>query len=138
MGLYVLAFMFVGAGALLGLSGWVQIRSNRRKSASWLRVQGTVVRLEAQGSDRGRTLYAPVYQYFADGEHTGTSTTASAPPDYKVGDPVDLLVDPVNVGKSEIVDSNTALFSYGPAAAGAVCLAFGLLVLWLLVLGRAQ
>ena len=138
MGLYVLAFMFVGAGALLGLSGWAQIRSNRRKSASWLRVQGTVVRLEAQGSDRGRALYAPVYRYFADGEHIATSTTASAPPDYQVGDPIGLLVDPLDVGKSEVVDSNTALLSYGPAAAGAVCFAFGVLVIWLVATGRAR
>ncbi len=138
MGLYVLAFMFVGAGVLFGFLGWSQIVSNRKESATWLRVQGTVVRMEERPGDRGGTLYAPVYRFFADGEHTATSTTASSPPDYKVGDTVNLLVNPVNAGESEIVDRNTAIFSYGVAAAGAVCIAVGLLVLWLVVSGGAH
>jgi len=138
MGLYVLAFMFVAGGALFAFLGCSQIVANRKRRASWLRVVGTVVKLEEQPDERGRTLYAPVYRFFADGEHMATSTTASAPPDYNVGDPINLLVNPLNSAESEVVDRNTAIFSYGPAAAGAVCLALGLFVLWLVVSGRVH
>jgi len=138
MGVYVLVLMFVGAGVLFGLLGWSQIVTDRKRSASWLRVQGTVVRLEERPGSRGSTLYAPVYRFFADGEHTATSATASAPPDYSVGDTVSLLVNPVNAGESEVVDRNTAIFSYGVAAVGVVCLAIGLLVFWLVISGRVH
>lgn len=138
MGLYVLVAMFVGAGVLFGALGWSQIVSTRRKRATWLRVQGTVVGMQEQLGDKGRTLYAPVYRFFADGEHTATSATASAPPGYKVGDPINLLVNPVKADESEVLDKNTAIFSYGIAAVGVVCLAVGLLVLWLVVSGQVH
>jgi Protein of unknown function (DUF3592) len=138
MGLYVLVAMFVGAGVLFAVLGWSQIVSNRRKLASWLHVQGTVVGLQARPGDKGGTLYAPVYRFTADGEHTATSGTASSPPDYKVGDPINLLVNPVKADESEVFDKNTTLFSYGVAAVGVVCLAVGLLVLWLVVSGQVH
>ena len=138
MGLYVMMLMFVGVGLLFTYLGWSAMVSNRRKRATWLHVQGTVVGLEEQPDNRGRTLYAPVYRFFADGEHTATSGTASSPPDYKVGDPINLVVNPVSANESEVVDKNTAIFSYGVMAAGVVCLAVGCLVLWLVVSGNVR
>ena len=136
MGLYVLVAMFVGVGALFTWLGWSAVVSNRRRVATWLHVDGTVTGLEERPGSKGTTLYAPVYRFFADGEHTATSGTASSPPDYKVGDPIKLVVNPVNPGESDVVDANMAIFSYGILAAGIVCLAVGLLVLWLLLSGR--
>ena len=135
MGLYILVLMFVGIGALFTFLGYSNMKSARLKRATWLHVQGTVVRLEERPGDRGGTLYAPVYRYFADGEHTATSATASSPPEYKVGDPINLVVNPTNATESEVMDKDTAIFSYGLMAAGVVCLAVGVLVAWLLTTG---
>ncbi|MBZ5590424.1 MAG: DUF3592 domain-containing protein [Acidobacteriia bacterium] len=138
MGLYVLVAMFVGVGVLFSWLGWNAIVSTRKKLASWLRVEGTVVGLEEQPDNRGRTLYAPVYRYTADGVHTATSSTASSPSRYKVGDPVRVVVNPVKADESEVIDATTAIFSYGLMAAGVVALAVGLLVLWLVVSGQVH
>ncbi|MGE5236024.1 MAG: DUF3592 domain-containing protein [Acidobacteriota bacterium] len=138
MGPYVLVLLFVGIGALFATLGWSQIVSNRRKLATWLRVEGTVVGLEERPGSKGMTLYAPVYRFFADGERTATSAVAASPPAYQVGDRVNLIVNPVNAGESEVIDKNTAIFSYGALAAGVVCLAVGFLVLWLVVSGQMR
>lgn len=138
MGLYVLAAMFVGVGVLFTWLGCNAVVSTRKKLEAWLRVQGTVIRLEERPGDEGGTLYAPMYRYTADGEHTATSRTASSPPDYKVGDPINLLVNPVKADELEVIDGTTATFSYGLPAAGVVALAVGLLVLWLVASGQAN
>ncbi len=83
-------------------------------------------------------MYAPVYRFFADGEHTATSGTAASPPRYKVGDPINLLVNPANAGESVVEDSTMGLFSYGVLAVGVVCLALGALVLWLALSGAIK
>jgi hypothetical protein len=138
MGLYVLVAMFVGVGILFTWLGWSNVVSTRREIATWLHVDGTVTGLEEQPDSKGYTLYAPVYRYHADGEHTATSKTASRPASYKVGDTVRLVVNPSNASESEVIDATTGIFSYGLMAAGVVALAVGLLVLWLVVSGQVH
>ena len=139
MGPYVLVLMFVGVGALFTYLGHASIVSTSEKLAMWLRMQGTVVGFEERQGSKGMTLYAPTYKYTADGrEHTVTSGTASSPPDYKVGDPVNLVVNPIKTDESEVIDGSTGIFTYGIFAAGVVCLAVGLLVGWLVVSGQMR
>ncbi len=139
MGPYVLVLMFVGVGVLFTYLGYASIVSTRKKVATWLHLQGTVVGFEEQQGSKGTTLYAPTYKYTADGrEHTATSDTASSPPDYKVGDPVNLVVNPIKTDESEVIDRTTGIFTYGIFAAGVVCLAVGLLVGWLVVSGQMR
>ena len=133
--MYVLVVMLVGAGALFSILGAREVVSSRRKRNTWLRVEGTVVGLATHAGNQGRTMYAPVYRYFADGERTATSTVSSSPSQYEVGDVLNLLVNPVNADESDVVDKTTWVFSYGLAGLGLVCLAFGLLVLRLAVSG---
>ena len=108
------------------------------ESKTWLYVAVVVDLAEVPG-DKGRTLYAPVYRYWAgNAERTATATVASRPARYKVGDDIQVLVDPLNAADSELLDGTTALFTWVLMAVGLFVLAIGFLVLWLVVTGQMQ
>lgn len=139
MGPYVLALMFVSFGVLFTFLGYSNVKSVRRKRATWLAFPGTVVDLVESEGDKGKTLYAPVYRYKVNGtEYTATSDTASCPPDYKVGDTVNLVVNPGKLGESEIIDKTTTIFSWGVLWAGVVTFAVGILVAWIMITGHMK
>ncbi len=134
--MYFFILLCFGTGTLFTVVGVQAIVSNRRKRATWLRVEGTVVGLETHAGSRGTTMVAPVYRYFADGEHTATSKVSSSPAQYQVGDTLRLLVNPLNAAESDVVDRITAIFSYGLLVPGVVCYALGALAVWLLISER--
>ncbi len=136
--MYFLVLLCFGAGALFTILGCRQIVLNRRRSATWLRVQGTVVELATHAGTQGRTMYAPVYRYYADGERTATSSVSSSPSQYQVGDTLNLLVNPVNAAESDVIDGTAKMFSWGLAGLGLVCIVFGVLVLWLELSGNPR
>ena len=133
MGIYILVMAFVCVGGLFAYLGYSQMKSNKEKFANWLRIEGTVVELVGlYGGSHGRTLYAPRYRYTVQGvECTAVSDTAAAPPAYAVGDTVRVLVNPQKTSQATIIDSSTAVFSYGMLAMGVVTIALGLLFGWL-------
>jgi hypothetical protein len=137
LGPYILPGLLVFAGAVFTLVGYSQVVVVRKRFATWVRAQGTVVALVARGSSsRGSTLYAPQYRYaFLGREHTATGDVASAPPGYGVGDPIRLLVNPARADESAVVDGSTTLFSYGILILGAVVLALGFVFTWLAATG---
>lgn len=139
MGPYILALMFVGGGALFTLLGYSNLKDARMKRATWLAVQGTVTDLVARPGSKGSTLWAPVYRYTAYGkEYTATSGTASSPAGYKVGDPINLVVNPAKPDDSDVMDRSTTMFSWGFLAMGVLVLAVGILVSWLVVTGQMK
>ena len=139
MGPYVLVLMFVGFGVLFTFLGYSNVKSVRRKRATWLFLPGKVVEFVESEGDKGKTFYAPVYRYTVSGtEYTAASDTASSPPDYKVGDTVNLVVNPTKPGESEINDKNKTVFSWGVLWAGVVALAVGVVVAWFVVTGQAK
>ena len=137
MGPWILTGMFLFIGGLFTWLGYGNLMTARKRRATWIAVQGTVTGLAEVPGSKGATLYAPVYKYFIDGgEHTITSDTSSSPPAYQVGDPIRLLVNPMNAGESTVMDRTVSIFSYGIMAAGLLCLAVGLLLAWLAATGQ--
>ena len=138
-GIWILTGMFVLIGALFTWLGYGNLASARKKRASWIAVQGTVTGFAEVPGSKGATLYAPIYKYyFNNAEHTVTSDTASYPPAYKEGDPIQLLVDPADGDKSTVMDKTVSIFSYGLMAAGILSLAVGLLLAWLAATGQLK
>jgi hypothetical protein len=139
MGPWMLAGLFVLVGGIFTALGYANLKSVRRKRESWVAVPAKVVSLAEVPGDKGRTLYAPVYAYWAgNAEHTVTATISSSPARYKVGDDLQVLVDPVNPAESELLDRTTAIFTWGLMAVGLFTLAIGGLVLWLVVTGQLR
>lgn len=137
MGPWILTGMFFFIGALFTWLGYGNLMTARKRRATWMTVQGTVTGLAEVPGSKGATLWAPVYKYFFDGgEHTVTSDTASSPADYQVGDPIQLLVNPANANDSTVMDRTVSIFSYGLMAAGLLCLAVGLFLVWLAATDR--
>ena len=68
-----------------------------------IRVQGTVIRVAALQESSSEKSY-PIFRFRdADGvRRTVTSNIGSSPPQYKVGDTVDVLYQPVNPNDAEI------------------------------------
>jgi len=139
MGPWVFAGLFLLVGGLFAALGYSNLKSVRLKRATWVAVPAKVVDLAEVPGDKGRTLYAPVYRYWAgNADRTATATVASLPPRYKVGDDIQILVDPMNAADSELLDRTTALFTWGLMATGLFVLAIGFLVLWLVATGQMQ
>jgi hypothetical protein len=138
-GVWILTGMFLFIGGLFTWLGCGNLMTARKRYATWMAVQGTVTGLAEVPGSKGSTLYAPVYRYYFDNsEHTVTSDTASSPPDYKEGDPIQLLVNPMNAGESMVMDRTASIFSYGILAAGLISLAVGLLLAWLAATGQLK
>jgi len=136
-GVWILTGMFLFIGGLFTWLGYGNLKTARERRATWIAVQGTVTGLAEVAGSKGTTLYAPVYKYFFyGGEHTVTSDTASSPPAYREGDPIQLLVNPMNSSESTVMDRTVSIFSYGLMAAGLLCLAVGLLLVWLAATGQ--
>ncbi len=139
MGPWVFAGLFLLVGGLFAALGYSNLKSTRLKRATWAAVPAKVVDLAEVPGDKGRTLYAPVYRYWAgNAERTTTATVASLPPRYEVGDDIEILVDPMNAADSELLDRTTAIFTWGLMAVGVFVLAIGGLVLWLFATGEMQ
>jgi len=137
MGPWVFAGLFLLVGGLFAALGYSNLKSTRQKRSTWVMVPAKVVDLAGVPGDKGRTLYAPVYRYWAgNAERTATATIASLPARYKVGDDIQVLVDPMNPAESELLDRTTALFTWGLLAVGLFTLAIGILILWLVVTGQ--
>lgn len=141
MGAYILALMFLAGGAVFTSLGYSALVSTRKKRATWVAVEGTVVDFAERrggevGKGRSQTLYAPVYKYTFDGQlYSATSRVASSVPSHQVGDAVTLLVNPVKPADSEVSGGGAAL-TYGIMAAGLLCLAVAALVAWLTYTGQ--
>ncbi len=138
MGPWVLAAMFLLGGAVFAAAGYASLKSTRRKLATWIQATAEVVSLAEELSDgKARTLYAPVYRYYADGaERTAKSKIASSPARYRVGDTFLVLVDPMNPSDAEIIERTPLAFSYGIMILGLIVFAIGLLLAWLVSTGR--
>lgn len=138
---WILTGMGILFGAIFTVAGCLILASARRKLASWITVEGSVVRLEEREDDHdedGGTLYAPVYRYVLNGkEHTAASEVWSGRPGHRVGDVVQLLVNPENANDSVIKDRSVFTMAYVMMAVGipvlaacvllAVCAAAGLI-----------
>lgn len=134
---YVLAAMFVIGGALFALLGYSNLVSTRKKRATWLAVEGTVIDFAEVRGDKGRTLYAPVYRYTLDGNHyTATSRISSSPPDHNVGDSIRVLVNPARKNDSDVLNGSVSVFTYGMVAMGVLAVAVGVFVAWLAFTGQ--
>jgi hypothetical protein len=139
MGPYVLVLMFVGFGCLFTFLGYSNVKSVRMKRATWLALTGSVVDFVESEGDKGKTLYAAVYRYTVNGtEYTARSATASSPPGYKVGDTINLVVNPAQLWDSEVIDSNTTVFSWGVLGMGLLALAAGVVVAWFVITGQMK
>jgi hypothetical protein len=133
---YVLATMFVAGGGLFTFLGYKALAINRKKRAEWVAVEGTVIDFSEQAGEKGKTLYAPIYRYILDGvEHAATSTVASRPPDYRVGDPIAILVNPTRSDESDVA-GGTDLVIYTLIGMGLLALALGLFLGWLAYTGQ--
>ena len=138
-GLWILTGMFLLIGALFAWLGYGNLVSAKKKRATWIAVQGTVTGLSEVPGDKGATLYAPIYKYyFNNAEHTATSDTASYPPAYKEGDPIQLLVDPADGDRSTVLNKSVSIFSYGLMGMGMLALAVGILLAWLAATGQLK
>ena len=77
--------LLISAG--FGIRVWLQLRNG-------LRAEGTVVRMATvHGRDGGADMYAPVFIFesTAGRQYTVTSATASDPPEFTVGDRVEVV-----------------------------------------------
>jgi hypothetical protein len=139
MGPYVLALMFLVGGAVFSLLGYSNLVSTRKKRATWISAEGSVVDFAEELGDKGRTLYAPVYQYTINGkQYSATSKIASAPPRYKVGDRITIVVNPTRPNDSDVMDSSISIFTYGMLAVGVLLLAVGIFIAWLASTGEMK
>ena len=139
MGSYVLALMFLVGGVVFAFLGYSNLVSTKKKRETWIAAEGSVVDLAEELGDKGRTLYAPVYQYTFDGrQYSATSKISSAPPRYKVGDRITIMVNPARPNDSEVMDSQISIFTYGMFAAGVLLLVVGIFIAWLALTGQMK
>jgi hypothetical protein len=76
----------------LAIGGWYGYRSYSLVAHGGV-ADGTVVDMEAHSGDDG-TSYAPIVEYFVDGQpYHMTGSTSSSPPDYHVGQKVRIRYD---------------------------------------------
>jgi hypothetical protein len=137
--LYLLVFLFVVFGAFFAYVGYSLVSSNRRKLATWIHVEGTVIELVGKpyATARGpRLVYAPKFRYTVHGaERTVTSGTASWPPEFAVGDTVGVIVNPENTSEADVLGRSTSV-GYAFVAGGLVVTTIGLLFTWAVLTGR--
>jgi len=145
MGPWILAGLCILFGAIFTVAGYLILASAKRKRATWIAVQGSVVSLaERQDHNRendeedrdGGRLYAPVYRYVLNGkEHSATSEVWSGRPRHQVGDSIPLLVNPENAYDSVVNDPSVFTMAYVMMAVGIPILASGLLLAGLAATG---
>lgn len=84
-------------GVYAGYMGW-QLQTKGETTP------GTVVRLEeSSSSDDGCCVYSPVVEFDVDGQtYSFEGNNASDPPDYKVGEVVDVRYDPSDPNTAQI------------------------------------
>jgi hypothetical protein len=135
---YAFAAGFLFGAVALALAGNLALASIRKKRGTWLPAAGTVIDLaETSGEleDDEGPLYAPVYRYVVDGtSYTGTSPIAARPSNYKVGDPISVLVNPADPARSDVVQG-TSLFIMAAFALALLCLVVALVAVWLARMG---
>lgn len=83
--------IFAGVGILL------LVMNHKKKTICTYQLTATVIENRPHRSSKGRVTYAPVYQYYYNGqEYTKISTTSSRPPVFHVNDTVEFWIDPKN------------------------------------------
>ena len=93
--------LFLAAFCLWGVyAGYISWRLQNEG----LTTTGTVVRLEeSNSSEGGCCVYSPVIEFNANGQtHSFEGDTASDPPDYEVGEVVNVIYDPSDPGTAQI------------------------------------
>ena len=91
----VMAALFGGIGGWWGWGSWTLVQGGAS-------ADGTVVGLR-ESNDDGSTTYAPIIDYFVDGEtYEMASSSYSSPPAYHVGQPVQVLYDRSNPNNARI------------------------------------
>ena len=98
---FILISRIIGGLLLLMAVAWLIVAAvcyhfaNRFASRA-IACQGTVVQMNSRTGDNGNTTYYPVFTYTdsAGTLRTSTSSSASNPPEYSVGDKISLLYDP--------------------------------------------
>lgn len=99
---FVLLFLLIGAGLLVGALAWQQKIS--RFVAQAHVADGEVVELVLRRDSDGDTLYAPRVRFVTARERTVEFTTdsASSPPSFHEGERVRVLYDPEQPGEAKI------------------------------------
>ncbi len=134
-----MTFFFPIMGSFFFLLGLATLKSALVKIRTWKRARGTVTAMGQREGSKGKTLWYPVYRYLVDGkEYAGESDTASSPPDYAVGDAIELLVHPSRPEETAVLDRNIWLFSIVPMVLGLLVLIFGGWFCWLSITGRVK
>ncbi|MCC6260105.1 MAG: DUF3592 domain-containing protein [Anaerolineales bacterium] len=97
----------LAAVALFGVAAYMFVTArNFVRSAS--KTQGTVVRLEARPGSKGGTVYLPIFEFKTiDGQIiTVPHDVASRPPNYRVGESVEILYNPANPQNAKLAGSS--------------------------------
>jgi hypothetical protein len=92
-------FMFIGV-ILLGIAVWIY-SNNKQFEKRAERVMGKVSgydNYESSNDDGGSTtMYTPIFEYSFNGkEYLKPGSVSSSSPDFEIGEPVEILVDPLN------------------------------------------
>jgi hypothetical protein len=92
-------FMFIGV-ILLGIAVWIYSNNNQFEKRAE-RVMGKVSgydNYESSNDDGGSTtMYTPIFEYSFNGkDYLKPGSVSSSSPDFEIGEPVEILVDPLN------------------------------------------
>ena len=90
----------------LGLSAYLFINTRKFVSAA-TKTKGTVIRLDPRQGSKGGTVYLPIFEFrTVDGQvMTVAHDSAQKPPQYKVGQSIDVLYNPENPQDAKISGS---------------------------------
>jgi hypothetical protein len=102
MKLFIL--IFGGIGALLLLFAGISYFREQRFLETAELTTGTVVDFNLSSSDDGGNAYCPVIDFTTKGGETGRfySNVCSSPPSYDIGESVEVLYDPEDVGHAQL------------------------------------
>lgn len=98
--------VLLAAIMLLGISAYLFINTRKFVSAA-TKTKGTIVRLDPRPGSKGGTVYLPFFEFRTlDGQvHTVAHDSAQKPPQYKVGQSIDVLYNPENPQDAKISGS---------------------------------
>ena len=122
---FLLSLVPVGVGLLLfGIAVFIYIRTRTFINTAQ-EVKGTVVQMVYRTSSKGGGSYAPVYQFRTINGQTITvqDSLSSNPPQFQVGQEIDILYNPEDPQKSYINKWMNLYFL--PALLGGMGLLFG-------------